>query len=80
MTTTISQNSSERWRTTGTPVTLTPGTVFDTPFEDGCTVTTSPGLDSFAPKNFLATDSDDVECEFSTVMVVGHPDYIATIS
>jgi hypothetical protein len=41
------------------------GTVFDTPAESGCVVTSLPDADG----NFLALDSDGVECSFSRVMV-----------
>jgi hypothetical protein len=51
------------------PQDLTPGTIFDTPFEQGYEVITTPtthvGLDS----NFQAYDSDRVVCSFSVVMV-----------
>lgn len=44
---------------------LTPGTIFDTPFEQGCEVITEP--DDLT--NFQAYDSDRVVCSFSVVMV-----------
>jgi hypothetical protein len=44
---------------------LTPGTIFDTPFEQGCEVITEPDAQS----NFNAYDSEHVECSFSVVMV-----------
>jgi hypothetical protein len=42
------------------------GTVFDTPFETGCVVTSLP--DQFG--SFLALDSDGVECQFSPSMPI----------
>lgn len=55
---------------------LKPGDVFDTPFERGCVVTVSPGdHDLAAPSTFLALDSDGVECQFDTIMVLGDPDF-----
>lgn len=57
------------------------GDRFDTPFESGCEVTVPPGEhDPLVPQNFLATDSDGVVCEFSTVMVIGHPDHTAYLA
>lgn len=44
---------------------LTPGTIFDTPFEQGCEVITGP--DDLT--NFQAYDSEHVACSFSVVMV-----------
>lgn len=52
---------------------MTPGTVFDTPFESGCVVISTP--DDFG--NFTGLDSDGRECEFSVVMVLGHPKFKA---
>lgn len=53
---------------------LAVGTTFDTSFESGCVVTSA--LESFGKaSSFLALDSDGVECQFSTAMVLGHPDY-----
>jgi hypothetical protein len=48
---------------------LTTGTIFDTPFESGCTVTVSPLDHDAATLNFIALDSDGVECEFDIRMV-----------
>jgi len=53
------------------------GTVFDTEYEDGCRVTVAPNADhgyvargTTAPQvNFLASDSEGVECEYSTAMI-----------
>jgi len=50
---------------------LTPGTIFDTPFEQGCEVITEPDEQG----RFDAYDSERVVCSFCTVMVVGHPDF-----
>jgi len=44
---------------------LTPGTIFDTPFETGCEVITEPATDG----TFDAYDSDRVVCLFITAMV-----------
>ena len=54
------------------------GTVFNTPFETGCIVTSE--LTPFkngrtTGSSFLALDSEGVECQFSTNMVVGHQDF-----
>jgi len=53
------------------PQSLTPGTIFDTPFEKECEVITEPDEQG----NFDAYDSERVVCSFCTVMVVGHPDF-----
>lgn len=71
-------NSTERWYADSTPVSIEVDTVFDTPFETGCRVTVVCP-DSNVSSNFMAIDSDGVECEFSTVMVIGHPDYVKTM-
>ena len=56
---------------------LKAGTWFDTQFENRCMVTRAPNPEhgytargTTAPQvNFSATDSEGVECEFSTAMV-----------
>jgi hypothetical protein len=48
------------------PALLSIGDKFDTPFESNCTVTGD--VDAFG--NFLALDSDNVECLFNVVMIV----------
>lgn len=45
--------------------TLHVGTVFNTPFESNCVVTSEIDTEG----NFLAKDSEGVECEFSTEMI-----------
>lgn len=56
------------------------GDRFDTPFESGCVVTQLPDpADPRTGTYFLAMDSDGVECEFNTRMVVGHPDFVNPI-
>ncbi len=47
---------------------LTPGTHFDTPFENGCEVITSPDPNEYF--NFTAYDSEHVECGFDIRMVI----------
>ena len=42
------------------------GQVFNTPFEEGCVVTGAADADG----NFMAKDSDGVECRFNEVMVM----------
>lgn len=61
---------------------LRKGTVFDTEFETGCTVTVAP--EDMLPEDrsrfytyFFALDPEGVECEYSTIMVVGHPDHLS---
>lgn len=44
---------------------IEPGRVFCTPFERDCVVVTSPDAD----ENFLALDSNGVECELSIAVV-----------
>ena len=44
---------------------LAPGATFATPFESGCVVIDAPDSDG----NFLAWDSDQVQCWYSTEMV-----------
>lgn len=48
------------------PLVAPVGCLFDTVAERGCTATSEPD----AVGNFLAVDSDGVECEFSTQMIV----------
>jgi hypothetical protein len=55
----------------GKEMELIPGTLFNTPFENGCVVISSPDGEG----TFVAYDSDGIECEFNTVMVIGHVDY-----
>lgn len=57
---------------------LEAGTKFDTQFEQGCIVTMTPedferteGIVGF----FLALDHEGVECQYSTQMVIGHPNH-----
>jgi hypothetical protein len=42
---------------------LVPGALFDTPFEDRCRVTSAP--DPTNNYNFIALDSEGVECTYS---------------
>lgn len=41
------------------------GTVFDTTFESGCIARTNPDRDG----NFIALDSDGIDCRFNVTMV-----------
>jgi hypothetical protein len=50
---------------------ITIGTKFDTDFEVGCVALEEPDEDG----SFTALDNERVECLFSTVMVIGHPDH-----
>lgn len=61
---------------------LEKGSVFDTDAEQGCIFIRWDG-DAYKNKhtptgvcrNFIAFDSDMIECDFNTMMVVGHPDH-----
>lgn len=66
----------EGWTVVAPPTEITAGTRFDTDFEVGCVATGAP--DQFG--SFGALDHEGVECEFSTVMVIGHPDHQEPIS
>lgn len=44
---------------------ITPGVIFDTPFETGCVALTEPDADG----NFEGRDSDGVACDFTLAMV-----------
>lgn len=52
---------------------LVPGAVFDTDFEQGCTVVSAPDDEHLAndlgDTGFVGLDSEGVECRFSIVMV-----------
>lgn len=48
-----------------TSLEIAPGTVFNTAAENGCVALAAPDYMG----NFMARDSDGVECEFSMVMV-----------
>jgi hypothetical protein len=50
---------------------LNVGDIFDTPFETGCVVTEPVDSDG----NFVAIDSDGVECNYTVRMVIGHPQF-----
>jgi hypothetical protein len=47
-------------------MTLTIGMMFDTAYEQGCVVVSLPD----AQGNFIALDSDGVECDFHVSMVI----------
>jgi hypothetical protein len=59
---------------------LKEGDQFDTPFESGCVVEQVIVNDPRPGTHFYAWDSDWVLCEFSTRMVVGHPDFVNPIA
>lgn len=46
---------------------IVPGARFDTEFEENCVVVEAPGADT---GGFLARDSEGVECQFHTSMVL----------
>jgi hypothetical protein len=59
------------------------GSVFSTPYEEYCTFISWDGDEynnKYSPtgkcRNFFALDSEDTECVFSTMMVIGHPDFL----
>ena len=45
------------------------GTRFDTEFETGCVVTIPPGDEELGAGNFLALDTEGVECLFHVQMI-----------
>lgn len=72
------KTATPRWTD---PRHLKVGDRFDTEFESGCVVTQEP--DSADPRPgsyFLALDSEGVECEFWSAMVIGHPDRVAYLA
>jgi hypothetical protein len=61
---------------------LTEGMEFDTPFEKGCKFIAFDGEEyknKHTPtgkcRNVIAIDSEGFSCGFSTMMIIGHPDF-----
>ena len=61
---------------------LVEGMEFNTPFENGCNFVAFDGEDydnkysaSGKCRNVIAIDSEGIECSFSTMMIIGHPDF-----